>query len=29
MPIDVTLGGTRTIGTAAISGRTVTFTEGE
>ena len=29
MPIDVTLGGTRTIGTAAISGSTVTFTEGE
>ena len=29
MPIDVTLGGTRTVGTAAISGSTVTFTEGE
>lgn len=29
MPIDVTLGGTRTVGTAAISGNTVTFTEGE
>ena len=29
MPIDVTFGGTRTIGTAAISGNTVTFTEGE
>lgn len=29
MPIDVTLGGTRTVGTAAISGNTITFTEGE
>ena len=29
MPIDVTLGGTRTVGTAAISGSSVTFTEGE
>ena len=29
MPIDVTFGGTRTVGTAAISGNTVTFTEGE
>lgn len=29
MPIDVTLGGTRTIGTAAISGNAITFTEGE
>ena len=29
MPIDVTLGGTRTVGTAAISGSTITFTEGE
>lgn len=29
MSIDVTLGGTRTVGTAAISGNTVTFTEGE
>nr|DAR58154.1 MAG TPA: hypothetical protein [Caudoviricetes sp.] len=27
MPIDVTLGGTRKTGTAAISGSTVTFTE--
>lgn len=29
MPIDVTFGGTRTVGTAAISGNSVTFTEGE
>lgn len=29
MPIDVTFGGTRTTGTAAISGKTVTFTAGE
>lgn len=28
MPIDVTYGGTRTIGTAAVSDGTVTFTEG-
>ena len=29
MPIDVTFGGTRTLGTAAVSNGTVTFTEGE
>lgn len=29
MPIDVTFGGTRTTGTAAISGKTVTFTADE
>ena len=29
MPIDVTYGGTRTVGTASISGGTVTFTEDE
>lgn len=29
MPIEVTYGGTRTTGTASVSGGTVTFTEGE